>query len=61
MNVLILAAGYGTRLAKGIEADQTGNFNHLKGLPKALLPIGDGFITAECSNGYRIISLLNQS
>jgi dTDP-glucose pyrophosphorylase len=40
MNVLILAAGYGTRLAKGIEDDQTGNFNHLKGLPKALLPIG---------------------
>jgi len=40
MNVLILAAGYGTRLAKGIEADETGNYIHLKGLPKALLPIG---------------------
>lgn len=40
MNVLILAAGYGTRLQRGIENDQTGLYHHLKGVPKALLPIG---------------------
>ena len=75
MNVLILAAGYGTRhlvevmrifcchfcgsnyhengteslyqtikrLAKGIEADTSGKYEKLKGLPKGLLPIGKGF------------------
>jgi hypothetical protein len=40
MNVLILAAGYGTRLARDIENDESGNYGHLKGVPKALLPIG---------------------
>ena len=55
MNVLILAAGYGTRLARGIDQDtrfvrfldfealeiySSGNYAHLKGLPKGLLPIG---------------------
>ena len=37
MKVLILAAGYGTRLAKDLE--QTGQFPELKGVPKPLLPI----------------------
>ena len=31
------------RLAKGIEADTTGKYEKLKGLPKGLLPIGKGF------------------
>ena len=42
MNVLILAAGYGTRLARDIQNDTSGNYTNLKGLPKALLPIGNG-------------------
>lgn len=31
------------RLAKGIEADTSGKYEKLKGLPKGLLPIGKGF------------------
>ena len=34
MNVLILAAGYGTRLQRGIEQDSTGLYKNLLGLPK---------------------------
>ena len=41
MDVLILAAGYGTRLQRDIKNDITGNYSHLQGLPKALLPIGN--------------------
>lgn len=37
-NVLILAAGYGTRLEKDIKASSP-KFDHLLGLPKGLLPI----------------------
>lgn len=40
VNALILAAGYGTRLGRDIEADESGKFSHLKGVPKPLLPIG---------------------
>lgn len=39
MKVLLLAAGYGTRLGREIVAD--GRFVHLVGLPKPLLPIGE--------------------
>ena len=31
INVLILAAGYGTRLGRDIDGDKTGEFEHLKG------------------------------
>lgn len=41
VNVLVLAAGYGTRLAKDIASDSTGKYEHLAHLPKPLLPIGD--------------------
>lgn len=37
MKVLILAAGYGTRLARDLE--RTGECPELKGVPKPLLPI----------------------
>jgi len=40
INAIILAAGYGTRLEKEIRADQSGNFDELRGLPKPLLPVG---------------------
>jgi NDP-sugar pyrophosphorylase family protein len=40
MDAVILAAGYGTRLSRDLEMDQTGNWRHLLGLPKPLLPIG---------------------
>lgn len=39
MIILILAAGYGTRLQSDIEKDD--NFKHLSNISKALLPIGD--------------------
>lgn len=41
MHVVILGAGYGTRLTRDIDNDTTGQFLHLKGIPKPLLPIGD--------------------
>ncbi len=37
MKVLILAAGYGTRLARDL--DKTNDHTHLRGVPKPLLPI----------------------
>jgi hypothetical protein len=39
MNVLLLAAGYGTRLERDMIADPTHKYSHLVGLPKALLPL----------------------
>jgi NDP-sugar pyrophosphorylase family protein len=41
MKALILAAGYGTRLEKDISIDDSGQYVHLKGLPKPLLPVGN--------------------
>ena len=40
MKVLILAAGYGTRLERDLRQDLTGEYKHLIGVPKPLLPIG---------------------
>lgn len=40
MKVLILAAGYGTRLERDLKADNSGKYEHLIGVPKPLLPIG---------------------
>lgn len=40
MKAVILAAGYGTRLIRDIENDPTGNFKHLRGIAKPLLPVG---------------------
>ena len=40
-HVVVLAAGYGTRLTQDIRADVSGKYAHLAALPKGLLPIGD--------------------
>jgi NDP-sugar pyrophosphorylase family protein len=40
LDVLILAAGYGTRLARDILEDPEQKFAHLSEVPKPLLPIG---------------------
>ncbi|MCI4378822.1 hypothetical protein PGIGA_G00220030 [Pangasianodon gigas] len=40
MKAVILAAGYGTRLQKDIQKDQTGRFEHLQDVAKPLLPVG---------------------
>lgn len=40
MKAVILAAGYGTRLERDLRSDDSGQFSHLLGVPKALLPIG---------------------
>lgn len=41
MKAVILAAGYGTRLQRDIENDfGNGNFKHLGGIAKPLLPVG---------------------
>ena len=37
MKVLILAAGYGTRLERDIK--ESGNYKYLQGVPKPLLPV----------------------
>lgn len=38
-NFLILAAGYGTRLQRDIQADTSGRYTHLSGIPKPLIPL----------------------
>ena len=38
MKVLILAAGYGTRLARDLQSQQQ-EYPHLVGVPKPLLPV----------------------
>eukprot|EP00056_Hartaetosiga_gracilis_P008926 m.128065 g.128065 ORF g.128065 m.128065 type:complete len:277 (-) comp13018_c1_seq1:601-1431(-) len=40
MDAVILAAGYGTRLQRDLNASSDPNFESLKGVPKPLLPIG---------------------
>lgn len=40
INAVILAAGYGTRLEKDLKNDESGQYSHLIGTPKPLLPIG---------------------
>ncbi|XP_069790822.1 glucose-1-phosphate adenylyltransferase isoform X2 [Narcine bancroftii] len=40
MKALILAAGYGTRLNRDLQSDDSGDFKHLLGIPKPLLPVG---------------------
>jgi len=41
MKVLILGAGYGTRLTRDLQTDSTGQYSSLIDIPKPLLPIGD--------------------
>lgn len=41
MKVIILGAGYGTRLETDLRNDRSGEFTHLIGIPKPLLPIGN--------------------
>lgn len=40
MKAIILAAGYGTRLQRDVLADRSGQFAHLAGVAKPLLPVG---------------------
>ena len=40
MKVIILAAGYGTRLQKDVENDLKQEYKHLLGVPKPLVPVG---------------------
>ena len=40
MKVIILAAGYGTRLQRDIENDPKQQYKHLLGVPKPLVPVG---------------------
>ena len=40
MKVIILAAGYGTRLQKDIENDHKQDYKHLLGVPKPLVTVG---------------------
>ncbi|CAI2169041.1 12023_t:CDS:1 [Funneliformis geosporum] len=40
LKVLILGAGYGTRLQRDILNDTSQKYSHLLGVPKALLPLG---------------------
>ncbi|XP_061697470.1 uncharacterized protein zgc:136439 [Syngnathoides biaculeatus] len=41
MKAVILAAGYGTRLQRDVEADRSERFAHLVGVAKPLLPVGN--------------------
>jgi len=59
--VVILAAGYGTRLGRDIDADTTGNYAHLKGLPKALLPIGGEPLLNHWINQFKACPRITQT
>eukprot|EP01102_Stenamoeba_stenopodia_P004113 TRINITY_DN1429_c0_g1_i1.p1 TRINITY_DN1429_c0_g1~~TRINITY_DN1429_c0_g1_i1.p1 ORF type:complete len:272 (+),score=57.55 TRINITY_DN1429_c0_g1_i1:127-942(+) len=39
-DVVVLAAGYGTRLERDINQDTSKKYEHLRGLPKPLIPVG---------------------
>ncbi|XP_038645109.1 probable mannose-1-phosphate guanylyltransferase 1 isoform X2 [Scyliorhinus canicula] len=41
MKAVILAAGYGTRFNRDLQNDTSGDFQHLCGIPKPLLPVGN--------------------
>ena len=50
MHLVVLCAGYGTRLAKDIEAAKPASYAHLAGIPKPLLPVagrGANQLTSE--------------
>lgn len=49
MDVLVLAAGYGTRLGRDIAEDRSGRYTHLVNVPKPLLPIGSEMAAASPS------------
>ena len=40
MKVIVLAAGYGTRLQRDIQNDPEQSFKQLLGVPKPLVPVG---------------------
>ncbi|KAK0135773.1 hypothetical protein N1851_028336 [Merluccius polli] len=40
MKAVILAAGYGTRLQRDVDRDETGRYRHLSGVAKPLVPVG---------------------
>jgi NDP-sugar pyrophosphorylase family protein len=42
MKAIILGAGYGTRMERDLRSDDMGQYQHLIGVPKPLLPIGTG-------------------
>lgn len=54
VRVLLLAAGYGTRLQRDLEEDGGRLYSHLRGLPKALVPVGHRPLAShwlEAANG----------
>ncbi|KAG5852906.1 hypothetical protein ANANG_G00067500 [Anguilla anguilla] len=52
MKAVILAAGYGTRLQRDVENDTTGKFQHLIGIPKPMLPVGNGALISHWVNAF---------
>ena len=40
MKAIVLCAGFGTRLERDLLNDESGQYKHLIGVPKPLLPIG---------------------
>ena len=42
MICIVFVAGHNDRLEAEIESDQSGHYDHLKGVPKALLPVARG-------------------
>ncbi|XP_066541914.1 glucose-1-phosphate adenylyltransferase isoform X2 [Hoplias malabaricus] len=47
MKAVILAAGYGTRLQRDVQNDGSGEFVHLRGIAKPLLPIGHSVLLSH--------------
>lgn len=47
VHAVVLAAGFGTRLRRTMEADTSGTFEHLVNVPKPLLPLGSSTIVEQ--------------
>ena len=59
--VVVLAAGYGTRLVKDIRADPAPLHKPLQYLPKALLPIGGAPLLNHWMNQFKACPLITQT
>jgi len=60
MRVLLLCAGYGTRLEREILVDRSGSYRDLVGLSKALVPVGDSDVVTRWLKQCRACGLKDE-
>ena len=60
MRALILGGGYGTRLERDLRNDASGAFQHLIGVPKPLMPIGEKPLISHWMESLKNVDKSNQ-